>query len=50
MARTCKDCAWYARAHYNGTPDDEQYDECECNWEVLHDQNPCKDFATVREK
>lgn len=33
----CEGCVWYVRTHYNGTPDDEIYDECECHYMVLHE-------------
>ena len=42
---SCKDCGYYARAHYRGTPKDEFYHECECHWEVLHSLEPCEDFT-----
>ena len=45
----CRDCEYYARTHYRGTPADELYDECECHWEVLHSLEICKDFKEVKE-
>jgi hypothetical protein len=35
----CDGCIWHVRAHYDGTPDDEIYDECERNWVVLHEDD-----------
>ena len=42
----CRDCKYYARAHYKGTPEDELYDECEWYWEVLHSLEVCENFET----
>ena len=38
----CKDCAYHVVAHYDGTPDDELYDECEYHWMVLHEDEMMK--------
>ena len=49
MNMDCRDCEYYTRTHYRGTPEDELYDECECHWEVLHSLEICKDFKEVKE-
>ena len=44
----CRNCEYYAKAHYRGTPADELYDECEYHWWVLHSLKICKDFKEVK--
>ena len=41
---SCKDCGYYAHTHYDGTPKNEWYHECEYHYEVLDSLKPCKHF------
>lgn len=44
----CDECVWHIKTHYNGTPVNEVYDECEYHWMVLHDDDKrCEHYESV---
>jgi len=50
---SCKDCIYHMVTHYNGTPADELYDECEWHCTVLHEdeiEKGCDYFAEEEEE
>lgn len=51
MKHACEGCAWHVRTHYDGTPKNEIYNECEYHCMVLDDEDQrCSHFATERDE